>query len=75
MSYFTNLLGRPDREPTEEGSAEDSRRQQEQRSLQTGSPNADWAFQRRYYDRKISRELGPPIAPFPNPYDFGPDAL
>ena len=63
MSYLSALLGRPDREPTEEGSAEDSRRQQEQRSLQTGSPNADWAIQRRYYDRQINRSLGFPTAP------------
>lgn len=63
MSYFSTLLGQPDRAPVEEGSAEDSRRQREQRSLQTGSPNADWPIQRRYYDRQINRSLGFPTEP------------
>ena len=83
MSYFAEPLSRiagssqrklPEG-PSEEGSLEDSEKLLQQQSRQIGSPNADWAFQRRYYDRKINERVGPPISPFPNPYAFGPDAL
>lgn len=73
MSFYSNIFRRGELAPAEEGSAEDSRRQAEQRSLQTGSPNADWAVQRRYYDELISRQLGRPIEPYPPPYRSGPD--
>jgi hypothetical protein len=60
MSYFTSMK---DSEPSEEGSKEDSDKQREQRARQTGSPNADWPAQRRFYDRQINRQVGLPIEP------------
>jgi hypothetical protein len=43
--------------PSPEGSADDAGKQKQQQARQTGSPNADWPAQRRYYDRKISRDV------------------